>query len=111
MAKPVGVPLTIEVVAALPERQSLVELEISEGTTAWDAVQRSGLMERLPEFPFDRQRIGIFGRACRPDQPLRDGDRVELYRPLKADPKEVRRQLADLERASAQGLRRKVSRS
>ena len=111
MDESVKTTLSIEVVAALPDRQWLVELDVPSGTTAWEAVQQSGLAERVPDYPIDRQRMGIFGRLCRADQVLSDGDRVELYRPLKADPKEVRRQLAELERASAQGSRRKVSRS
>lgn len=111
MAEPDSAMLTIEVVAALPDRQWLVELTVPAGTTAWQAVERSGLAERVPDYPFDRQRLGVFGQLCRPDQVLSDGDRVELYRPLKADPKEVRRQLAELERGSGQGSRRKLSRS
>lgn len=103
--------LSIEVVAALPDRQWLIELEMPAGATVWEAVERSGLVAQLPDFPFDCQRVGIFGRLCKADQPLSDGDRIELYRALRADPKEVRRQLAELERASAQGLRRSESRS
>ncbi|MGY6587123.1 MAG: RnfH family protein [Wenzhouxiangella sp.] len=111
MAEAAAETLSVEVVAALPERQWLVALQVPVGTTVWEAVQRSGLAEQVPDYPIDRQRLGLFGRLCRADQPLSDGDRVELYRPLKADPKEVRRQLAELERASAQGSRRSVSRS
>ncbi|NDY94554.1 RnfH family protein [Wenzhouxiangella limi] len=91
--------LHVEVAAALPDRQVVVPLVLSEGATVQHAIDAAGLDSRLPEFEFDNRRIGIFGRVCRPDRLLRDGDRVELYRPLKADPKEIRRQLAELERA------------
>ncbi|MFP4209446.1 MAG: RnfH family protein [Wenzhouxiangella sp.] len=93
--------LTVEVAAALPERQIVIELHLVEGSTAAEAIEAADLANRLPGFAVDLQRIGVFGRPCRPDRVLADGDRVELYRPLKADPKEVRRQLAELERNAA----------
>jgi putative ubiquitin-RnfH superfamily antitoxin RatB of RatAB toxin-antitoxin module len=91
--------LSIEVAAALPERQAVIPLSVDEGCTVWEAVQRSGIADRLPELAIDEKRIGVFGRICKPDRRLRQGDRVEIYRPLTADPKEIRRQLAELERA------------
>lgn len=90
--------ITVEIAAGTPERQQLVRLDVPEGTTAMAAVEQAGLEERLPEVEVDPGRIGIFGRLCKPDTVLRDGDRVEVYRPLKADPKEVRRRMAELER-------------
>ncbi|MFW5816462.1 MAG: RnfH family protein [Wenzhouxiangella sp.] len=90
--------LQVEVAAALPERQVLVPLTLAEGMTVQDAIDAAELASRLPGFEYDKARVGVFGRLCRPDRALADGDRVELYRPLKADPKEVRRQLAELER-------------
>lgn len=89
----------MEVAAALPERQVLISLEVPGGTTLGEAVARSGIASLLPELDIDAQRLGIFGRVRSPDTELRDGDRAEIYRPLKADPKEVRRRLAELERA------------
>lgn len=91
--------LNIEVVAAQPDRQVVVPLTLAAGTTVAQAIEVAGLASKLPGFECDLARIGIFGRLCRPDRVLTEGDRVELYRPLKADPKEVRRQLAELERA------------
>ena len=86
--------ISVEVAAALPQRQELVELDLAAGTTVMQAVEASGLAERFPEIEIDPRRLGVFGRLRPPDHPLRDGDRVEIYRPLKVDPKEVRRQRA-----------------
>lgn len=86
--------IRVEVVYALPDRQRLVALEVPRGCTAREAVERSGLQHEFPEIDPADSALGIFGRRCAPDQRLRGGDRVEIYRPLKADPKEVRRQLA-----------------
>ena len=84
----------VEVVYALPDEQVLIALDVEEGTTAAQAVERSGIMQRFPETAGARMPIGIFGRVASPDTPLRDGDRVEIYRPLVVDPKEVRRKRA-----------------
>ncbi|WP_440310831.1 RnfH family protein, partial [Klebsiella pneumoniae] len=69
------------------------------GTTLAEAVAGAKMAERLPGLLVDEARLGIFGRLRPPDSLLRDGDRVEIYRPLAADPKEVRRQLAELARS------------
>jgi len=82
----------VEVVYALPERQVLRRMLLPEGSTVGDAVEASGLAREFPEI--DARLAGIFGKRVRPDARLRDGERVELYRPLRADPKEVRRQRA-----------------
>lgn len=86
--------ITVEVVYALPNVQRLLSLEVAEGTTAFQAVERSGLLAEFPEIDLAEARLGIFGKTVAADVPLKAGDRVEVYRPLKADPKEVRRQLA-----------------
>lgn len=86
--------IRVEVAYALPDRQRLVTLDVPRGSTAREAVERSGLQREFPEIDPEGNALGIFGRRCPPDQRLRDGDRVEIYRPLKADPKEVRRRLA-----------------
>ncbi len=90
--------IRIELAAALPGRQLLIELELPGGATVADAIAASAIPVRWPEFPLDVERVGVFGRQCGLDRRLEDGDRVELYRPLTADPKEIRRQLAELER-------------
>jgi len=82
--------LRIEVAYALREEQVLLELEMAGGATARQAVERSGILQRFPEIDLARAGLGIFGRVVSPDTPLRDGDRVEIYRPLVADPKQAR---------------------
>ncbi len=92
---PEGDTIRVEVAYALPDEQVLLSLEVPEGTTAREAVERSGILERFPEIDLGgTNKLGIFGRLTRADQPLRDRDRVEIYRPLKADPKETRRRRA-----------------
>ncbi|MDH4167536.1 MAG: RnfH family protein [Gammaproteobacteria bacterium] len=85
----------VEVVYALPDRQRVVTLPLPEtGLTAQAAVESSGLLE---EFPALRDRplvLGIYGTVCAPDRPLRDRDRVEIYRPLRVDPRAQRRERA-----------------
>ena len=86
--------IRVEVVLAMPERQELVVLEVTVGTTLAEAITLSGLPEMFEGFELDLSNVGIFGRKASPDQLLIEGDRVEIYRPLIADPKEVRRQRA-----------------
>lgn len=89
-------PITIhvEVAYALRERQALVAVEIEEGATIEEAVRRSGILKTFPEIELQRAKVGIFGRPVALDERMREGDRVEIYRPLIADPKEVRRRKA-----------------
>ena len=86
--------IQVEVVLAMPERQELIALEVATGSTVADAITQSGLAEMFEGFELDLEKVGIFGQKVSPEQVLRDGDRVEIYRPLIADPKEVRRQRA-----------------
>lgn len=83
--------LQVEVAVAWPERQVSVPLELAAGSTVADAIRASGVEQRFPELEVRDDAVGVFGELCRPDRVLVDGDRVELYRPLKLDPKEVRR--------------------
>lgn len=83
--------LRIEVIYALPDNQQGVLVELDEGGRAIDAVHASGLCERHPGLDRRRLRLGIFGVEVKHDTLLAGGDRVEIYRPLAADPKEVRR--------------------
>lgn len=91
--------IVVEVAAATPQRQVVIELVVPVGTTLAQAVALADLENRLPGLEIDEDRLGVFGKRRRPDEILREGDRVEVYRPLTADPKEVRRQLAELARA------------
>ena len=86
-----GKLITVEVAYALPDRQAIVELRVEEGTTALDAARLSGLTERFEGIDLENDKLGIFGKAVSPSQVLQPGDRVEIYRPLIADPKEVRK--------------------
>ncbi|WP_367025959.1 RnfH family protein [Methylococcus sp. ANG] len=87
-------PIRVEVAYARPDVQVIVPLGVAEETSAAAAIEASGLLEKFPEIDLAVNKIGIFGKACGVDQPLRQGDRVEIYRPLIADPKESRRQRA-----------------
>ncbi len=93
--------INIEVVFAMPQRQELIALKVRVGSTLADAITQSGIAEKFEGFEPDLAKVGIFGHKASPDQVLRDGDRVEIYRPLIADPKEVRRQRA-LKQAKSQ---------
>jgi putative ubiquitin-RnfH superfamily antitoxin RatB of RatAB toxin-antitoxin module len=86
--------LPVEVVYATRERQKLVALEVEPGCTVGAAIDRSGLTEEFPDLVVDPDAVGIFGRKVPLDYVLQAGDRVEIYRPLIADPKEARRQRA-----------------
>ncbi len=83
--------IDVEVVYAERERQWRVPLRVAVGTTAIAAIEASGLRLRIPSLRVESNAIGVFGRTVAPDTPLRDGDRVEIYRPLIADPKAMRR--------------------
>lgn len=86
--------MKVEVVYALPKKQTLLALEVPVGTTVIEAVHASGILDIYPEIDIANSKLGIFGRMARTDEVLQPGERVEIYRPLKADPKEVRRRLA-----------------
>jgi putative ubiquitin-RnfH superfamily antitoxin RatB of RatAB toxin-antitoxin module len=74
-----------------PREVDLVELSLAAGACVIDALRASGLLERHPAIQLGGQKIGVWGKAAALDTPLRDGDRVELYRALQVDPKEARR--------------------
>lgn len=86
--------ICVEVVYALPERQSVRQVALSAEATVRDAIEQSGLLALHPEIDLAQTAVGIHGRRTTLDAPLRERDRVELYRPLTADPKEARRRRA-----------------
>jgi putative ubiquitin-RnfH superfamily antitoxin RatB of RatAB toxin-antitoxin module len=86
--------IDIEVVLAMPEHQVLVSVELDQGATIADAIEQSAILEAFVGFELDPAKVGIFGRKAAMSDVLRNGDRVEIYRPLIADPKESRRQRA-----------------
>lgn len=90
--------LNIEVVYALPARQDVIRIRLPSGSTVQDAITQSGILARHPEIDFAQSKLGIFAKLVKPDVLLRDRDRVEIYRPLIADPKEARKQQASKSR-------------
>ncbi|MFA6179257.1 MAG: RnfH family protein [Candidatus Methylopumilus sp.] len=86
--------LMVEVAYALPSKQIIIPVKVHEGVTAEEAILASGILQQFPEIDLSINKIGVFGKLSKLDAPLRDLDRVEIYRPLIADPKEVRRQRA-----------------
>lgn len=89
-------PPSIWIVVAYAEHnhQVLRRLQVAPSSTVAEAIQASGLLHDFPEINLARNRVGIFGRLARSDAPLREGDRVEIYRPLTLEPKEARRRRA-----------------
>ena len=86
--------IPVEVAYARPDTQVIVPLDVEPGTTAVAAIEQSGILYIFPEIDMSTVKVGIFGKVCPKDQVLRDKDRVEIYRPLIADPKQVRKQRA-----------------
>ena len=95
--------MIIEVAYALPEVQMLVPVSLPEGATVEDAIRQSGLMDKFPEIDLAANKVGIWNKASELTAVLRDKDRVEIYRPLIADPKEVRRKRAEEGKAMKKG--------
>ena len=88
--------IQVEVVYALPQRQEVVTVKLPEGASARQAVEASGLLEKYPDIELDRRnKLGIYAKLVKADSELRDRDRVEIYRPLIADPTAVRKKRAD----------------
>jgi len=86
--------LNVEVAYARPDTQVIKTLLVDPATQVRTAIELSGVLEQFPEIHLDEVKVGIFSKVVPLDQVLREGDRVEIYRPLIADPKEVRRQRA-----------------
>ena len=84
----------IEVAYALPAEHRLLNIEAPEGSEIKEVIQLSNILEDYPELELDKLEVGIFGKMAKLNQKVRDRDRIEIYRPLIADPKEVRRRRA-----------------
>ncbi|MCR4299095.1 MAG: RnfH family protein [Gallionella sp.] len=87
--------INIEVVYALAREQTLLRQCVPAGTTVAEAIKLCGILEKYPEIDLASNKLGIFGKLTKADTVLRDKDRIEIYRPLIADPKEVRRKRAE----------------
>jgi len=86
--------MIVEVAYALPDKQSLVSLEVEEGTTIKEAIEASGILDTYNQIHLTIDKVGIFSKLASLDTVLREKDRVEIYRPLIADPKKVRKERA-----------------
>ncbi|MFP5307695.1 MAG: RnfH family protein [Gammaproteobacteria bacterium] len=86
--------IPIEVAYAAPAEQVILKLDVAAGTTVRDAIERSGILQRFPEIDLAQNKVGRWSHVAALDEIVRAGDRVEIYRPLIADPKEMRRQRA-----------------
>ena len=97
--------IRVEVAYATGTEQALLSFDAAEGITARDAIERSGILGRFPDIDLAVNKIGIFGKLTQLDSILTDGDRVEIYRPLIADPKEARKKRAAEGKTMRKGAR------
>jgi putative ubiquitin-RnfH superfamily antitoxin RatB of RatAB toxin-antitoxin module len=86
--------IPVEVAFALPEEQVILDVEVPDGSTVEQAIKESGILEHYPQIELGKNKVGIFGKLAKLDSPVHPRDRVEIYRPLIADPKEVRKKRA-----------------
>ncbi len=86
--------ISIEVSYALPDEQIILEVDIDEADTVEDAIRKSGILQQFSDIDLSTNKVGIFGKLTKLDRPLKARDRIEIYRPLIADPKEVRKKRA-----------------
>lgn len=84
----------VEVAYALPSQQVMVAVDVAPESTVEAAIRESGVLDRFPEIDLNENRVGVFGKLAKLSDGLQAGDRIEIYRPLIADPKEVRRRRA-----------------
>ncbi len=86
--------VTVEVAYALPEEQTLLAVDVAKESTIKEAILQSGMLERYPNIDINSVKVGIFGKLKKMTDNVREMDRIEIYRPLIADPKEVRKKRA-----------------
>lgn len=99
--------LSIEVTYGLPARQSLLSVFVKPDTTVEQAIRQSGILKIYPDIDLAVNKVGIWNRSCKLQDSLKDGDRIEIYRPLIADPKEIRKLRA--QKAKDEGRANKVT--
>ncbi|MGC6405065.1 RnfH family protein [Bisgaard Taxon 45] len=87
--------IKVEIAYAYPERYYLKQLTVEEGTMIQTAILQSGILQQFTEIDLRENKVGIFSRPAKLTDQLKDGDRIEIYRPLLADPKEIRRKRAE----------------
>lgn len=86
--------IQVEVVYALPEKQTVLSIDIEPSEDIQSAIKKSGILDKYPEIDLKKNAVGIFNQKARLTDLMHDGDRIEIYRPLTADPREIRRQRA-----------------
>lgn len=95
MAEAHDAMMTVQICHATPQRQILLQLQVPAGSTLRQAIVTSGILQQLPELVLDQLQVGVFGKIKSLNSALRPYDRVEIYRPLRVDPKDARRQRAN----------------
>ncbi len=86
--------VTVEVAYALPQEQTLLAVDVAKESTIKEAILHSGILEKYPSIDINSVKVGIFGKLKKMTERVREMDRIEIYRPLIADPKEVRKKRA-----------------
>lgn len=86
--------LTVEVVYASETQQACLSVSVAEGSSVADAIEQSAIMQQFPEIDLTQTTVGVFSKRVKLDHLVNDGDRIEIYRPLKIDPMQKRRQRA-----------------
>ena len=87
--------MKIGVAYSEPEKQVWLNIDLDEGATVQDAITTSGILDIFPHIDLTSQKVGVYGKFCKLDAKLKEGDRVEIYRPITADPKTVKRRDLD----------------
>lgn len=99
--------IQVEVVYALPQQQTVLSISVLAGTNVQQVIEQSGILQQYPEIDLASNMVGVFGRQVKLESCLLDGDRIEIYRALLADPKDIRRRRA--EQAKEEGRADKVT--
>ncbi len=99
--------VSIEVSYALPDKQTLLNLSVEPNSSVQQGIEQSGILAMYPNIDLSVNKVGVWSRVCKLDTELKEGDRIEIYRPLIADPKEVRKLRA--QRAKEEGRADKVT--
>jgi putative ubiquitin-RnfH superfamily antitoxin RatB of RatAB toxin-antitoxin module len=92
--------IRVEVAYARADQQLILELRVDQAASVEQAISASGILQRFPEIDLTNIKVGIFGKLTKLDQPLRDQDRIEIYRPLIADPKSIRKKRAEMRKGT-----------
>ena len=86
--------IMVEVAYAIPEEQVIISIKVPTIFNVQQAIEKSGIQKKFPSIDLSKNKVGIFGKKTTLDHPLKDRDRIEIYRPLILDPKEMRRKRA-----------------